>query len=268
MTKAQPHRWAFLPFLGIVASEGPLAASEFASTFDVNALGQKIGFEVPGWVPVSRPSRTTLTGRFCRVEPLDAALHVADLHAANSLDTEGRNWTYLPYGPYADLESYRAWVVTVTQQDDPLFYAIVDLATGKAVGVATLMRIDPAMGVIETGHLNYSPRLQRHPAATEAMFLMMRYVFDELGYRRYEWKCHALNEPSSAAAVRLGFIYEGCFRQAVVTKGRNRDSLWYSIIDREWPALKAAYLAWLAPANFDEQGKQRTSLGHLIASQR
>jgi RimJ/RimL family protein N-acetyltransferase len=207
-------------------------------------------------------------GRFCRVEPLSAEQHAADLFAANRVDQTGVNWTYLPYGPFADLASYRTWVETVTAQDDPLFHAIIDLTTGKAVGVASLMRIDQAMGVIETGHLNYSPLLQRKPAATEAMFLLMRRVFDELGYRRYEWKCHALNAPSSATAIRLGFTYEGCFRQVVVTKGRNRDTLWYSIIDSEWPAIKQAYEAWLAPANFDTAGRQLLSLAHLIADAR
>jgi RimJ/RimL family protein N-acetyltransferase len=236
--------------------------------YDLNALGQKIGLEVQGWAPVKRPSRITLAGRFCRVEPLDVGAHAADLHEANCLEPTGRNWTYLPYGPFPDLASYRAWVETVVTHDDPLFYAIIDLATNKAVGVATLMRIDPANGVIETGHLSYSPHLQRHPAATEAMFLLMRYIFDDLGNRRYEWKCHALNEPSNAAALRLGFTYEGCFRQAVVTRGRNRDTNWYSIIDREWPTLKIAYENWLSPANFDANGQQRQSLRHFFTAHR
>jgi RimJ/RimL family protein N-acetyltransferase len=235
--------------------------------FVLNDLGQKIGLEVPGWTARPKPPRTAMSGRFCRVEPLTVA-HAADLFSANRIDHNGRNWTYLPYGPFEDLASYRTWVETVAAQDDPLFHAIVDLATGTAVGVASLMRIDTAMGVIETGHLNYSPLLQRKPAATEAMFLLMRRVFDELGYRRYEWKCHALNEPSSATALRLGFTYEGCFRQAVVTKGRNRDTLWYSIIDSEWPALKRAYETWLAPANFDAAGQQKQSLATLIAATR
>lgn len=236
--------------------------------FDLNALGQKIGLEVPGWSRREPPPATAMVGRFCRVELLNADRHAADLFAANRLDLEGRNWTYLPYGPFEELGQYRTWVETVAAQTDPMFHAIVDLATGKAVGVASLMRIDRAMGVIETGHLNYSPLLQRTPAATEAMFLLMRRVFDELGYRRYEWKCHALNEPSSATALRLGFTYEGCFRQAVVTKGRNRDTLWYAIVDSEWPALKRAYETWLVPANFDAAGAQCRSLAGLIAEAR
>jgi RimJ/RimL family protein N-acetyltransferase len=199
---------------------------------------------------------------------LDARKHAADLFAANQLDKDGRNWTYLAYGPFAKLDDYRAWVESVQKGDDPLFHAIIDLVTGKAVGVATLMRVDAPNGVIETGHLNYSPLLQRKPAATEAMFLLMRRVFDELGYRRYEWKCDSLNAPSRAAAERLGFIYEGLFRQATIYKGRNRDTCWFSMLDGEWPALKRAYEAWLDPANFDAIGAQKQSLSALIKRER
>jgi RimJ/RimL family protein N-acetyltransferase len=206
-----------------------------------------------------------MTGRFCRVEPLDPERHAADLFAANSLDVEGRSWTYLFQEPFRDLASYRAWLEQVAKADDPLFHAILDLKTGKAVGVATFMRIDRVHGVIEVGNINYSPLLQRTPAATEAMFLMMARVFDELQYRRYEWKCDSLNAPSRAAALRLGFQYEGLFRQAVVYKGRNRDTAWFSIVDGEWPRLKRAYGEWLAPENFDAGGRQRRRLGDLIA---
>jgi RimJ/RimL family protein N-acetyltransferase len=209
-----------------------------------------------------------LEGRWCRLEPLDPERHGRELFEANSLDTEGRNWTYLFVGPFADFESYRAWLEEVAKRDDPLFHTIIDGQTEKAVGVATFMRIDRANGVIEVGNINYSPLLQRTPAATEAMFLMMRRVFDELGYRRYEWKCDALNAPSRAAALRLGFQFEGIFRQAVVYKGRNRDTAWFSIIDSEWPALKRAYEQWLAPGNFDAEGRQRRKLAELIAQAR
>jgi RimJ/RimL family protein N-acetyltransferase len=235
---------------------------------EINALGQKLDREVPGWTARECPPRTSMIGHFCRVVPLDLDLHAADLFAANRLDLDGRNWTYLPYGPFDDLDTYRQWVASAAVGDDPLFHAIVDLKTDQAVGVASFMRIDPTQGVIETGHLNYSPLLQRQPAATEAMYLLMRRVFDELGYRRYEWKCHALNEPSSAAALRLGFTYEGLFRQAAVVKGRNRDTLWYSIIDSEWPAIKQAYEVWLSPPNFDARGQQKHSLAYLISSMR
>ena len=221
----------------------------------LNDLGQPIGFPLPKWKPPEAPPRTPMEGRFCRLEPLDPSIHAASLHSANSMDAEGQMWTYLPYGPFDSLDIYRAWLDEMSRRTDPLFFAIIDPATGRAVGLASYLRIDPAAGSIEVGHLNYSPLLQRTPAATEAMFLMMQRVFD-LGYRRYEWKCDALNEPSRAAALRLGFSFEGVFRQAVVVKGRNRDTAWFSIIDSEWPALKTAFQRWLAPENFDPQGKQ------------
>jgi RimJ/RimL family protein N-acetyltransferase len=223
---------------------------------------------LPDWTARETPPRTPMVGRFCRVELLDPGRHATDLFAANSLDTEGRNWTYLPSGPFADFDSYRGWLEKVAAAEDPLFHTIVDLASGKAVGVAALMRIDRNNGVIEVGNINYSPLLQRKPAATEAMFLMMARVFDELGYRRYEWKCDSLNAPSRAAALRLGFQYEGLFRQAVVYKGRNRDTTWFSIIDSDWPALKRAYQQWLAAENFDDAGRQRNGLAELIRTAR
>ena len=231
---------------------------------ELNALGQPMGVRVDGWTVPSRPPRTRMTGRWCRTEPVDADRHGADLHAANALDGDGRNWTYLPYGPFATLDDYHVWLHSVGASADPQFHAIVDLATGKPVGVASYLRIDPAAGSIEVGHINFSPLLQRSVAATEAMYLMMKRAF-ELGYRRYEWKCHALNAPSRAAAQRLGFSYEGIFRQARVDKGRNRDTAWYAAIDSEWPALDRAFSRWLDPANFDEQGRQRTSLSSLTA---
>lgn len=225
----------------------------------VNAFGQPIGFAIPDWTPRPRPSREPMMGRYCRVEPVDPAHHADALWAANADDSDGRNWTYLPYGPFANRADYRAWLESYCLGADPFFHAIVDLASNRALGVASYMRIDPANGVIEVGHINYSPRLQRTPAATEAMYLMMKRAFD-LGYRRYEWKCDALNEPSRRAAQRLGFTYEGLFRQALVYKGRNRDTAWYSIIDSEWPVRKAAFERWLDPANFDGQGRQRAKL--------
>lgn len=225
-----------------------------------NALGQPIGFPVPGWTPRPRPPRTAMEGRTCRVEPLDPARHADDLFTAAAEDAEGRNWTYLSVEPPRTRETYRAWAEAMVASEDPLLHAIVARDTGRAVGVAAFLRIDPANGVIEVGHINYSPRLQRTRAATEAMYLMMRRAFDELGYRRYEWKCDSLNAPSRAAAERLGFRHEGVFRQVMVTKGRNRDTAWFSILDGEWPALRAAFEAWLDPANFDEDGRQRRAL--------
>ena len=228
-----------------------------------NHLGQPIGRPLPGWEARPRPPRTAMDGRFCRLEPLDPGRHAADLLAANAEDRDGRNWTYLPYGPFARDNDYRQWLARFCRGDDPLFHAGVARDSGRAVGVASLMRIDPVNRVIEVGGINYSPRLQRRRAATEAMYLLMRRVFDELGYRRYEWKCDALNAPSRAAAERLGFRFEGIFRQAVVYKGRSRDTAWFSVIDSEWPALKAAFEGWLAPANFDEAGRQRRRLAEL-----
>ncbi len=233
-----------------------------------NPLGQPIGEPMPGWSPRPRPPRTALVGRLCRLEPLDAERHAAALHAAYAEDREGRLWTYLPYGPFASAADYATWVASVQALDDPLFFAIADPSSGRPFGVASYLRIDPPNGVIEVGHLCFAPALQATTAATEAMFLMMRRAFDELGYRRYEWKCDALNEPSRAAAERLGFVHEGIFRQAVVTKGRSRDSAWYSIIDREWPALRSAFEAWLRPANFDAEGRQRRRLAELVTAAR
>lgn len=229
---------------------------------DVNALGQPIGVRVDGWTPPPAPPREPMQGRTCRVEPLDVARHAADIHAADLLDTDGRSWTYLPYGPFHSFDRYVAWATSVAGLADPLFHAIVDLATGHAVGVASYLRIDAASGSIEVGHIHYSPRLQRTVAATEAMYLMMQRGF-ALGYRRYEWKCDSLNGASRAAAQRLGFSYEGVFRQARVTKGRNRDTAWYAAIDSEWPALDRAFRRWLDPSNFDAEGRQRTSLSAL-----
>jgi RimJ/RimL family protein N-acetyltransferase len=227
-----------------------------------NALNQPVGAALAGWTPPALPPWTTMAGRTCRLEPLDPGRHAADLHAAYALDAEGRNWTYLPYGPFASLDGYRAWVEQRCAAMDPQFYAVILPATGRAVGVASYLRMDPAAGSIEVGHINYSPLLQRTPAATEAMALMMARAFS-LGYRRYEWKCDALNAPSRAAARRLGFSFEGIFRQATVVKGHNRDTAWYSVIDKEWPALQVAFERWLDPANFDDQGRQRLSLAAL-----
>jgi RimJ/RimL family protein N-acetyltransferase len=227
-----------------------------------NALGQPIGEPVPGWTARPRPPLTAIEGRHCRIEPLDPDRHGASLHRAFAEDRDGRMWTYMTYGPFATLADWRAWAEPASRSQDPMFHAILG-RDGEALGVASYLRIDPANGVIEVGNIHYAPRLQRTVAATEAMFLMMRRVFAELGYRRYEWKCDSLNEPSRRAALRLGFAYEGLFRQAVVYRGRNRDTTWYAITDKEWPALAAAYQAWLDPANFDDAGRQRRSLSAL-----
>jgi RimJ/RimL family protein N-acetyltransferase len=201
-----------------------------------------------------------MEGRFCRLEPL-TLVHAPALWEVFRLD-DGRNWTYLATEPFARFEEFEGYVMQSAGSVDPQFYAI--LTDGIAAGIASYLRITPAAGTIEVGHIHFSPRLQRTPAATEAMYLMMRRAF-ELGYRRYEWKCDAFNAPSRRAAERLGFSYEGIFRQAVVTKGRNRDTAWYACIDSEWPALARAFETWLSPDNFDDAGHQRQSLSALTA---
>ena len=204
-----------------------------------------------------------MQGTHCIVEPIDVRRHAAGLHAAFRADREGRIWTYMSYGPFPGLEEFRDWLEAYCVGNDPMFHAIMDKASGKAAGLASFLRIDPCNGVIEVGNIAYSPPLQRTMAATEAMFLMMRRAFRELGYRRYEWKCDALNERSRNAAARLGFRFEGVFRQAVVYKGRNRDTAWYSVIDTEWPVLEAAFTDWLDPANFNADGTQVASLAEI-----
>jgi RimJ/RimL family protein N-acetyltransferase len=230
--------------------------------FVLNHLGQKVGFPLPEWVPPPFPPRVAMEGRACRLEPIDIDRHAADLFEVDREDSDGSSWTYMAYGPFADLAAYRAWLATKCLGDDPFFFACIDKAGWRPVGLVSYLRIAPSAGSIEVGHLHYSPRMKRSIAATEAMFLMMKWAF-EAGYRRYEWKCNALNEPSRAAAQRLGLSFEGIFRQATVVKGHNRDTAWYAAIDSEWPALKRAFEAWLDPANFDDAGRQRTRLSEL-----
>ena len=237
-------------------------------TGQVNEFGQPIGPEVAGWRAVAKPPRKPIVGRFCKVEPLDSKVHVDDLYDAYSDDRDGVLWTYLFVGPFKSKNEFREWLEVACTTDDPLFHAIIDLSTNKAVGIAAYLRIQPSVGVIEVGHITYSSRLQRTSQATEAMFLLMKRVFDELGYRRYEWKCDALNAASTKAASRLGFSFDGIFEQAIVYKGRNRDTAWYSILDRNWPALKHGYLKWLDQKNFDEQGNQIQTLEHFVSDVR
>ncbi len=221
-----------------------------------------LGTPLPNWRPPSAPEREVRQGRLCRLEPLDPVRHARDLFEAYSCDVEGAGWTYLPYGPFADPGAYEVWVQSVHLAADPLLFAIVENAGGRALGVAGYLRITPDAGTIEIGHLHFSPSLQHTPMATEALFLMMREAF-ALGYRRLEWKCNSLNQASRRAAQRLGFRFEGIFRQATVVKGRNRDTAWFSIIDGEWPPLHAAIERWLAPENFDPESRQRVSLTTL-----
>jgi RimJ/RimL family protein N-acetyltransferase len=225
-----------------------------------NQYGQPIGEALANWSARQLPGNVTLEGSFCRLEPLDAERHANDLYAAYGSAPDGRDWTYMLAGPFWHADEYRGYAETAARSTDPKHYAVVDVRLGKAVGTLSLMRVDPCNGTIEVGNVAFSPLMKQKPTSTEAQFLLMQYVFDELHYRRYEWKCDSLNAPSRKAADRLGFSFEGIFRQAVVYKGRSRDTAWYSAIDKEWPLLKAAFLAWLAANNFDSQGKQLSTL--------
>ena len=229
-----------------------------------NEHGQPIGCSLPDWKPPPIPPRESIHGQLCRLDPLNTRQHNQDLFDAINHKNDVTSWTYLPYGPFDTLNSYTSWMQSVAQGNDPLFFAIIDRATEKPVGVASYLRIMPASGSIEVGHLHYALAARRKPLVTEAMYLMMRTAF-ELGYRRYEWKCDCLNEPSRHAARRLGFSFEGIFRQATVYKGRNRDTAWFAVIDRDWPALRNAFETWLAPDNFDAEGKQKIRLSDLTA---
>lgn len=226
---------------------------------------QPIGLAVPGWSERALPPHTPLVGRTCSVEKLDADRHAADLFAAYAEAPDQRDWTYLSVGPFADAASYGAHVRREAVKTDPFHHAIVEGASGRPIGTAALMRIDPRNGVIEIGHIAYAPRLQRSRAGTEAIYLLLRRVFDELGYRRCEWKCDSLHATSRRAAERYGFRFEGIFRQAVVYKGRTRDTAWFSIIDGEWPAIRQAFERWLSPDNFDADGRQRRALATFRA---
>ncbi|HOL63971.1 MAG TPA: GNAT family protein [Accumulibacter sp.] len=231
---------------------------------EINALGQAVGATLTDWRIPPAPSPVVLQGQWTRLEPLQTEQHAADLHAANSCETSGRLWTYMAYGPFASKDNYRQWLGTHCPGSDPLFYAILPHALGMAVGLAAYLRITPASGSLEIGHLNFAPVLQRSVAASEAIFLLLQQAF-ALGYRRVEWKCDALNAPSRAAALRFGLSFEGIFRQATVVKGRNRDTAWYAVIDRDWPALRTAFVRWLQPDNFDRTGRQRLALSALTA---
>ena len=208
------------------------------------------------WTPRPKPERKVLEGHYVRLEPLDAARHGDELFAASSVEDADQRFTWLFEVPPATREDFEPWLEKASSSEDPLFFAVIDKASGKVAGRQALMRIDPVHGAIEIGNIYWGPLISRKPAATEAQFLFMQYVFDELGYRRYEWKCNDNNAPSKRAAERFGFQFEGIFRQHMVTKGKNRDTAWFSIIDSEWPALKQAYQAWLAPTNFDSDGQQ------------
>jgi RimJ/RimL family protein N-acetyltransferase len=212
------------------------------------------------------PKRAPLAGVYARLEPVDVAAHADSLYRLSHARPEDAVlWTYLAYGPFEDQAAFARWLEERSRSSDPLFFAIVEQALGKAAGMASYLNIVPANGTIEIGHIWFAPKLQKSRAATEAIFLLMRHAFDDLRYRRLEWKCDALNEPSRRAAARFGFTYEGTFRQHMIVKGRNRDTAWFALLDCDWPAVRAAFQRWLAPDNFDAAGRQRTSLSALTA---
>lgn len=221
---------------------------------------ERLGTPVPGWTPPPAPVGDVLEGQYVRLERLDADTHAADLHRAYS--GHDALWDYMPYGPFSSAAAYHRWAKETASGADPLFYVLRDKATGHCGGVASYLRITPAAGSIEVGHICLSPEVAKGRVWTEAMFLMMEWAFRN-GYRRYEWKCNALNMASRRAAQRLGFNYEGIFRQAAVIKGRNRDTAWFAVIDAEWPALREAYEVWLSPRNFDAAGRQKERLSDL-----
>ncbi|MND12441.1 putative ribosomal N-acetyltransferase YdaF [compost metagenome] len=227
-----------------------------------NHFGQPVGDALPDWQPRPAPQRHTLQGRLCYLEPL-AGKHAEALFAAHQLAPDTRSWTWLLREPDSSVEEFSAWVASVAELSDPLHFAVIDRQTRLPVGSLALMRIDANNGVIEVGHVHFSPLLSRTAMATEAHWLLMRYAFETLGYRRYEWKCNSLNEPSRRAARRLGFHYEGRFRQALVIKGHNRDTDWFSIIDAEWPQIDSAMQRWLASDNFSADGQQIRTLESL-----
>ena len=225
--------------------------------------GRVIGPDPLNFSGAARPGPVVLSGRYGRVERLDPERHGETLWEAFKADPT--LWDYMAYGPFESEDAFRHWLVDRAALADPYVYAIVT-PDDRAVGLATLMAIRPDMGVIEVGHIVYAPALQRSRLGTEAQFLLARYVFETLGYRRYEWKCNALNTASRRAAERYGFTFEGIFRQHMIVKGENRDTAWYAMLDREWPARKVAFEKWLAPPNFDNDGRQRTKLA--VASSR
>jgi RimJ/RimL family protein N-acetyltransferase len=218
---------------------------------------------MPGlnWSPARTPDRAPLEGETVRLEPVDPARHARDLFTAS--EGEPSLWVHLAYGPFENQEVFTDWLEERAASNDPLFYAIIDRASGQAQGMASYMRIVPEHGVIEIGHIWFAPVLQHTRQATEAIYVLARHAFDDLGFRRLEWKCDSLNEPSRRAAERFGFVFEGVFRQHMVVKGRNRDTAWFSIVDGEWPAVRAGFRAWLAPENFGPDGRQRRSLAEI-----
>jgi RimJ/RimL family protein N-acetyltransferase len=220
-----------------------------------NEFNQIAGHPVKNWQPVKMPAQAIMQGKYCILEPINIDKHTEKLFENLLIENQGESWTYLPYGPFKNNDEFSAWIKATNAEQDTELYAILNIHH-IPIGIAGYLRINPGHGVIEVGHLHFSKLLQKTPAATEAMYLMMRHAFDDLGYRRYEWKCNSLNEASRNAALRLGFTFEGIFRQSNVFKNRNRDTAWFSIIDSEWPAIKEKLQQWLDLKNFDSDGNQ------------
>lgn len=222
--------------------------------------------DLSSWTPRQPPRREPLEGRYVRLEPLDVDRHGDALFAASMTQDAEDRFRWLYDVPTSDRSQFQAWLEKAAASLDPLFFVVIDRATARVAGRQTLMRTDTANGVTEIGNILWNPPVAQRPAATEALFLFARHVFDDLGYRRFEWKCNALNEPSRRAALRFGFAFEGIFRQHLVVKGRNRDTAWYAMIDKDWPIVRQAFEAWLSPANFDGEGRQKRRLEDIRAS--
>lgn len=227
-----------------------------------NEFNQIIGYPIRKWQHKAVPSKSIMIGNYCKLELLDITKHAKKLFNSLSIENDASSWTYLPYGPFSTDEDFSLWLQKTSDLPDTVLYTILN-KDDLPIGIAGYLRINSEHGVIEVGHLHFSKLLQRTPSATEAMYLMMSYAFDELRYRRYEWKCDSLNEPSRNAAERFGFKFEGIFRQCNVFKDRNRDTAWFSLLDSEWPTVKNKFINWLHPTNFDEVGNQKLRLNEI-----
>ena len=230
----------------------------------MNQIKLPIGEAVPEWTTKQLPQKTKMQGRYCCLYPLDLKKHSIPLYEAFCKDKDNLNWTYLPYGPFENYEDFKKWLVDFCLTKDPFFFVVVKKDT--VVGLASYLRIKPEVGVIEIGHIHFSPLLQKTRASVETIYLMMRRVFDEMGYRRFEWKCDSLNKRSCEAAKKFGFQFEGIFRQLTIYKGRNRDTAWFSVINKDWGKIKQNFEKWLSAENFDEKNKPSLSLRYLMDS--
>jgi RimJ/RimL family protein N-acetyltransferase len=229
----------------------------------INQFGQFLGDRIDNWTACQRPKKRILQGQYGILEPMNIAKHSCMLYDALTFDNQGESWTYLPYGPFATLKEFQGWLVTLIKNKDTLLYAIINAQTKQVIGMVSYINIRPEHGVIEIGDVHFSTLLKRTPLATEAIYLLLHQMFEELQYRRCEWKCNSLNKASQYAAERFGFKFEGIFRQHYVFKSRNRDTAWFSILDSEWDGLKKKFEKWLNSNNFDSLGHQITRLSEI-----